>query len=1000
MEDYFNLILKMLNIVKCDCCNENEYLNFILNLFFDLTKSKHGIIYLYDEVKNIFIPASASKELQNINDPEFFLYLEEIIRHEKGIIINDYQNLDAIKRKNIEFQIKISNLLALPIFVNNKIFSVVILFNKEQDYTEEDIIKLKILMEIAFKEFEKRRINNQLRSEKEFSLNIIENSPVIIVGLKKNLKIFMFNKFSEELTGYKKNEVIGKNWIDIFIDDKDKEKIYQYWNKIITKRIKLDKYENFILTKNKDKKFISWNNNFIIDQEREEFILSIGIDITEKYETYKKLQIQNNRLLTLLSIGESLVESKNFDELFAKIPSSISMLMDNISVAVYLLKDNILFLNSTFPDLPQNFPEDLRYANLDDHPHIKKAIENKTYIYIENVNNVKLTEKEENIVKIRDLKTILYFPLYYHENIFGVIIIGIQHEMAKFTEEDINLFNTITKFSSIKIEEIKIEIENQSVIKQLKIANEKQEELLKRLHQSEEKFRRLLENAQDIIFRYEIKPLPKFSYINEAVTKIAGYIPDQYYLDPEFVFNTVFDEDKNLVYDIIKGRVDFTQTFNIRFITKNNHVIYLSLNIVPIYDEKGDLIAIECIARDITEKIKSEEEKQKLHDQILQIQKIESIGMLAGGVAHDFNNMLAIILGYSEQIKSRLVEIGQPDYEINQIINTAQNAKEIILQLLAFGRKQTLELKVVNLNNIIKSIEQLIKKTIREDIELQIILDNNLDNILADPVQIQQIIINMVVNSRDALADGGKIIIETAVTEFDDKYTATHAGTKNGRHVMLAISDNGAGMDKETLNRIFEPFFTTKEKGKGSGLGLATVYGIVKQLEGNIFVYSEIGVGTTFKVYFPSSNKKEEISSMNEDKSENVRTSGEKILLVEDDENLRKVTKLMLEKLNYNVTVAKGPFDALSIIEKNGNLFDCILTDVIMPEMNGRQLVDKIKEKYPKIKVLFMSGYTDNIIVHHGVLDRGIEFIQKPFMMNEIGLKLKKILINKDKNNN
>ncbi|MFN3412259.1 MAG: ATP-binding protein, partial [Exilispira sp.] len=795
-------------------------------------------------------------------------------------------------------------------------------------------------------------------------------------------------------------EVMGKSWFDIFINNNDKENLIEQWNNITGKKLKNHEYMNFILAKNGNKRMISWRNNFIKDKKGNEYVLSIGLDITEKYEAEIKLQENNKKLKMLLEISQSLTESIDINEIFNKIPISISSLMENISSAVYILQKNILYLNSAFPALTENFPDDLKYANLEEHRYIEKALKSKRYIYIEDISKVCLTEKELEIVKIRDLKTILYIPLYYQENIFGVIIIGFQHEKGKFTEEDINFFNTIARFASIKIEELQTQTENQLIIEQLKKANEKQEDLLIRLHQSEEKFKRLFNNALDIIFRYEIKPSPKFSYINEAVNKIAGYKPEEYYIDPDFVFKTVFEKDKNLVYDILKGRKDFGKTYNIRFITKNNQIIYLDLKFVPIYDEKGDLIAIEGIARDITEKIKSEEEKQKLHEHILQIQKIESIGMLAGGVAHDFNNLIAIILGYSEQIKSRLVEIGESDYEINQIINAAQNSKDIIKQLLAFGRRQTLELRVVNLNNIIKSMEDMIKKTIREDIELQIILSSNLDNILADPVQIQQIIINLVANSRDALINGGKIIIETSIVEFDDKYTATHVGTIKGKHVMLAISDNGAGMDKETLNRIFEPFFTTKEKGKGSGLGLATVYGIVKQLEGNIFVYSEIGKGTTFKVYFPSSNKKEEISSMNEDKSENVRASGEKILLVEDDENLRRVTKLMLEKLNYNVTVAKSPFEALSIIERNGNLFDCILTDVIMPEMNGRQLVDKIKAKYPEIKVLFMSGYTDNVIVHHGILDSGVEYIQKPFMMNEIGEKLKNILKEKDKKNN
>jgi len=291
---------------------------------------------------------------------------------------------------------------------------------------------------------------------------------------------------------------------------------------------------------------------------------------------------------------------------------------------------------------------------------------------------------------------------------------------------------------------------------------------------------------------------------------------------------------------------------------------------------------------------------------------------------------------------------------------------------------------------MIKSMEIMLKRTLREDIELQFILEKDINNILVDPIQMQQIILNLVVNARDAMPYGGKLVIETKNVFLDDEYIESHIGAKDGNNVVLAISDTGSGMDKDTLSKIFEPFFSTKEKGKGTGLGLSTVYGIVKQSGGNIWAYSELGKGTTFKVYFPATEEKEQRINIENIKAE-IRTDGKKILLVEDEENLRKIMHRMLIKLGYEVEIAENGVHAISLINEKGIIPDCILTDVIMPQMNGKQLIDIIREKLPNIKVLFMSGYTDNAIVHHGVLDEGVEFIQKPFLMNELGKKLNKI---------
>ncbi len=993
-----NNLFYIQDIMHFEYKNESDFLDYALEQVLKLTKSKFGYIYHYNEEKKEFNLNTWSKNVMDecsVINPQTKYQLEktgiwgEVVRQRKEIIINNFKENNPLKKGYPKGHVDLTKFLSIPIFENKKIIAVVGVANKEKDYDEDDLTNLKLFMNIVFKELERIRINKELENEKQWSQNIINEAPVIIVGLKDRSEIVIFNKFAEELTGYKAKEVIGKSWIDIFVDKKDLEKIYNLWDFLFENNIK-NRYQNYILTKSGEKRFISWSNIVIKDIEEKDFILSIGLDITEQLEYEKNLKIQNKRLSILLDIGATLIQSESLEELFDKITLSVSNLIDNISVALYSLKENILFLNSTFPSLPKDFPQDLRYANLNDHPHIKEALDKKTYLYIEDLNNVNLTIKEKEITKLRNLNTIIYLPLFYEDEIFGVLIIGRQDEAKKFSEEEINIFEILARFASIKIEDLTTHIEKLSYIEKLQNFNKKQIELLKQLHQSEERFRRLFENAQDIIFRYDFFPEPHFAYVNEAVTNIIGYSPKEHYDDPELGLKIIHPEDKQILEKMFNKNMNQPNQLNLRWIHKNGQVVYIEQKNVPIFDENKKLIAIEGIARDVTQRVKSEKEKEDLKQQLIQSQKIESIGLLAGGVAHDYNNMLAIILGYAQNLQTKFNEDDPVQQDIKEIIKAAQVTKDLTQQLLAFGRKQPLSPKIINLNQLLRSMESLIRRTLREDIALKIFFQENIENINVDPIQIQQIILNLVVNAKDAMPDGGEIIIETKNVELTQDYVNLHIGSKVGKHVMLAISDTGSGMDKETMEKIFEPFFSSKEKGKGTGLGLSTVYGIVKQSGGNIWVYSEPAKGTTFKIYFPASQEKkaETIQQLNKDI---INSNGQKILLVEDEKDLRKILNIMLVKLGYDVIAAESSIDALTLIEEKGLKPDCVLTDLIMPQMNGKELIDRIKQKLPYIKVLYMSGYTDNVIVHHGIIDEKVNFIQKPFLINDIAQKLNEI---------
>ncbi len=406
-----------------------------------------------------------------------------------------------------------------------------------------------------------------------------------------------------------------------------------------------------------------------------------------------------------------------------------------------------------------------------------------------------------------------------------------------------------------------------------------------------------------------------------------------------------------------------------------------------IRDDQGAPLYIATVTRDIRERKKAEAERARLEASLFQAQKMESIGRLAGGVAHDFNNMLTVILGFAElaKAKSRVAEIVQS--HLDEIVKAAERSRQITQQLLGFSRQQIIAPKPVDLNMVIEDLQNPLARLIGEDVHLLFHPDPNLWKSLLDPSQINQILLNLAVNARDAMPNGGTLTIETANARVTEEYTRTQVNITAGAYVMIAISDNGSGMSRETQRHLFEPFFTTKERG--TGLGLATVYGIVKQNGGFVNVYSEVNQGTTFRIYFPSVTGESEYQEPPRDPAQAGAGS---VLLVEDDELVRGVTTAALESLGYTPLVAASAQEALRMCAEPGTEIRLILTDIVMPGMNGAELRDRVNALRPDIKVLFMSGYTSNVIVTHGVLKKGIHFIQKPFSIEELGRKIAEVL--------
>lgn len=513
------------------------------------------------------------------------------------------------------------------------------------------------------------------------------------------------------------------------------------------------------------------------------------------------------------------------------------------------------------------------------------------------------------------------------------------------------------------------------------------------LRKSEKKFRSLFENAKEGIFASTLDG--KFLMANQAYVKMLGYnsfdelresivdIRTQLYVDPK---------ERDRLFQILDREGSVTD-FETQFYKKDGQIMWAKFSAWYAYDDEGKIDHIEGILEDMTEKKRKEEELNSLREQFLQAQKMEAIGRLAGGIAHDFNNILTVITGTCELAKMSAKGNERIEKYLDTIRNSAEKASSLTKQLLAYSRKQLMQLQIVDLNKLISDMEDMLKRLLGEDIEVITHLEEGLGKVSADPTQMQQVIINLAVNARDAMPEGGKLIVETYNVEMTEDYARKHFGFEPGKYVMLSITDTGSGIPKEILPHIFEPFFTTKEKGTGTGLGLSTVYGIVKQLNGHIHVYSEVGRGTTFKIYLPQVEK-ETKTLVNEEKiDEKVVTPSEiTIMVIEDDESVLRVVSEMLKGMGYKVLEAQSEEKAIEIAKSTKEKIDLLLTDVVIPGIRAPALTVKIRKIHPECQVLFMSGYTENTIAHYGIIHPGINFIQKPFSPEQLKKKIEEVL--------
>ncbi|EHO42740.1 multi-sensor hybrid histidine kinase [Caldithrix abyssi DSM 13497] len=576
---------------------------------------------------------------------------------------------------------------------------------------------------------------------------------------------------------------------------------------------------------------------------------------------------------------------------------------------------------------------------------------------------------QENSAKILHdqlkIKSLIWYPISLSASENYLLTLNFFSTTHFWKQEEIGFIRAVVQLIKIALQKIKYMEEQQKSAEQIK-------RLATLVEQSNTAF--IITDKDGII-----------EYVNPAFEQVTGF-------KKETVVGQTLPILKSKYRDAILETIGRGQVWKGQWINqrKDGSSFHEEVAIFPIRDSQGNIINLCKSARNIDKEI-------KLQEQMRQMQKMEAIGQLAGGIAHDFNNLLTVINGYAELTLSRMTENDSRHSALKAILEAGKRAANLTNQLLAFSRKQIVNQELLHLNKVILDTQKMLMRLIGEDIKLELRLQESISPILADRSQIDQILINLVVNARDAvnMAQREKfqkrITIETLQTEYDEEYIRTHPGLHPGKYVVLKVMDNGIGMDRETIEHIFEPFFTTKEKGKGTGLGLSTVYGIVKQNNGAIYVYSEPGLGTTFTVNWPAM----ELKSVDDEKKKKVNLNfrgKETILLVEDEASVRHFAEKALSNFGFKIHSASNGREALELVKKSNLKPDLLITDLVMPEMNGKELAIKLQKLFPELKVIYVSGYTDDHIVQNGLLEKGIHFVPKPYSVEQLASKIKEVL--------
>lgn len=820
---------------------------------------------------------------------------------------------------------------------------------------------------------EEYRIAEALRTSEEKYREIIERTGDLITIVDGNGALTYVNHCGEKIFGLPVDQCLGKSALE-WVHPEDREKTGKWFDDCINNHLEQSSFENRQINQvTKEIFHLRWTSSFHYDDKGLLlWVNGLAHDITELKSREEERRSHIRFLENLEQIDRVIKQETDVEQMLWNIVKTVFLIFDcDRAWLLYPCDPNAPFfrvpVEVTKPEYPgaEVFNVDVPISP-DQSLSILEALQSDSPVtYTDG------TERPVTSGKLFGVQSQLFmsiFPKLGDPWLFGM------HQCSHpriWTEAEKRLFKEIGRRISDGLSSTLY---------------------LRELQESESHLRTLVQTIPDLIWLKD--PDGVYLSCNPIFERFFGAKEKEIIgkTDYQFLNRELADFFRDHDRKAIAAR---KPTSNEEWVTfaDDGHSALLETIKTPMFNESGQLIGVLGIGRDITERKKAEEEKIKLEGQLQQAQKMEAIGQLAGGVAHDFNNMLGVILGHAEMAMYEVDPSRSLYANLEEIRKAATRSADITRQLLAFARKQTIVPKVIDLNETIEGMLKMLRRLVGENIALAWLPGDGLWNVKIDPSQIDQIMANLFVNARAAIINAGKIIVETGNKTFDEEYCNVHAGFVPGEYAQIVVSDSGIGIDKETLPHIFEPFFTTKGVGEGTGLGLAMVYGAVMQNNGFINVYSESGKGTTFTIYLPR-----HIDQVGRVRTENAvepaLRGDETILLVEDEQTVLEMTRSMLELLGYTVFSAGTPREALRMASELNGKISLLLTDVVMPEMNGRDLAQNLLPLYPYLKCLFMSGYTSDIIAQQGILDEGVEFIQKPFSKKDLANKVRLALEN------
>lgn len=917
----------------------------------------------------------------------------EILQTKSSLLVNE-RNREEISRRfpglAPAFAAGFKSLIMTPLFAKNEVIGILnIQSAKPNAYSQEDLkLAQKVSNQIAgaianallFKRHEEAEIT--VKEQLSFLRVLLDTIPNPIFYKDSQGKYLGCNKSWSEIHGRRPEEVIGKTVYEIapsYLAD-----IYRQKDEELLKVGGTQIYEAKIISADGQERDMIFNKAVFYKADGSiGGIVGTATDITKRKQTEAMLKKREEevRLLArenniLAEIGRIISSTLDIEDVYENFAIEVQKLIpfDGLIVSIINEKENkVNFRYSWGMQIPgRTIGDSLPIAEGTVAAYI---LQKHSLLQFQGESLAEISHRFPALVPFikAGIQSLILVPLLAQDKIIGILGFFTKIPQA-YSANDLKLAEKVGN-------QIAGAIANSQLFEDLKKSQEA-------LRQSEERYRSILANIEDGYYEVDLKG--NFTFFNDALCQMLGYNQEEI----AGLNNRQYTDEENArkIYQIF-NRVYKTgipaKQFEAEVIRKDGTKRNVELSVSLIRDNSDKPIGFRGIARDITERKKAEREMVELQEQLRQAQKMEAIGQLAGGIAHDFNNALTLIRTCSQLALLDLKE-ADPLREKFEMINRAtEQSANLTRQLLAFSRRQVMEMKVIDLNNLIREMDKMLRRVIGEDIELVNNLAEDLGRVRVDPGQMEQVIINLAVNARDAMPKGGRLTIETANVHLDQGYVNGHVGVDPGNYIRLTISDTGVGMTPEVKSRIFEPFFTTKEKGKGTGLGLSTVYGIVKQSRGYIYVYSEPGMGATFKIYLP---RVDEDLEKRPTEPKELPQGRETILVVEDEKDVRSLIVQILRKQGYKVIEAENGGEAFEACAHHKGKINLLLTDVVMPGMSGRELAEKLLCWQPEMKVLYMSGYTDDAMIRYGVLEAGMNFMQKPFSMEALAQKVRQVL--------